>query len=105
MKAKTNQDVFATIISGLGISAEKYPSISFPIAVDLLYYNNPDGSVRCIWSKGEWMNKIHRVLSSLGWQNALPDRLVLYTDVPTATFLHMQWQQHKTLLFGANVQQ
>jgi hypothetical protein len=102
MKAKTNHDVFSTVISGLGISAEKHPSVSFPIAVDLLYYDNPDGSVRCIWPKGEWMKKVHGLLSSLGWQNAMPGRLVLYTDVPTATLLHMQWQRNKSLLFGTN---
>lgn len=89
MKSYNNSHVFATVTSGLGISAEERPSVYTPIAVNLLYSNNPDGSVQCIWSKGEWMKKMHRLLFSLGWQNALPGRLVLYTDVPTATFLHM----------------
>jgi hypothetical protein len=97
MNSNNNSHVFATVIAGLGISAEERPSIYSPIAVNLLYSNNPDGSVRFIWSKGDWMKKLHRLLFSLGWQKALPGGLVLYTDVPTATFLRMQCQQNKTI--------
>ena len=97
MKSNSTPEVFATIISGLGISAEQQPSVYSPIAVNLLYSNNPDGSVRLIWSKGEWMKKMHQVLFSLGWQKALPGRLVLYTDVPTATFVRMQCEHNRTI--------
>jgi len=99
MKSNHNPQVFATVISGLGISAEEKPSMYSPIAVNLLYSNSPDGSVRCIWSKGSWTTKAQRLLSTLGWQNALTDILVLYTDVPTATFLRMKWQQNNTIIF------
>jgi|SRR5690349_11475866 len=101
MKSNYNSQVFATVIKGLGIAAEEKPSIYSPIAVNVLYSNQPDGSVRCIWSKSEWIKKLHRVLSTLGWQNALTGKLVLYTDVPTATLLQMKWQQNKTIIFSA----
>jgi hypothetical protein len=97
MKSSNNAHVFATVINGLGISAEERPSVYSPIAVNLLYSNNADGSVRCIWSKGDWMKKLHQVLFSLGWQKALPGKLVLYTDVPTATFVRMQCQHNTTI--------
>jgi hypothetical protein len=97
MKSNNNSHVFAAVIAGLGISAQEQPSMCSPIAVNLLYSNNPDGSVRFIWSKGDWMKKLHRVLFSLGWQKALPGGLVLYTDVPTATFLRMQCQHNTTI--------
>ena len=97
MNSTHHSHLVATVITGLGISAQEKPSIYNPIAVDLLYSNNPDGSVRCIWSKGEWIKKLHMLLSSLGWQKALTGRLVLYTDVPTATILHMKWQQNKVI--------
>ena len=99
MKSNENRQLFATVTSALGISAEEKPSVSSPIAIKLLYSNSPDGSIRCTWSKGEWLNRFHGLLSSLGWQNALPGRLVLYTDVPTATFLQMKWQQNKSIIF------
>lgn len=100
MKSNNNSQVFATVIKGLGIAAEENPSIYSPIAVNLLYSNQPDGSIRCIWSKNEWIKKFHSVLSRLGWQNALTDKMVLYIDVPTATLLQMKWQQHKTIIFS-----
>jgi hypothetical protein len=96
MKSVNNSNIFAAVISGLGISAEEKPSIYSPIAVNVLYRNRPDGSVRFIWSKGEWMEKLHSLLSSLGWQYALTGTLVLYTDVPTVTSLQMKWQQNRS---------
>lgn len=99
MKSNHASDVFATVIKGLGISAEEKPSVKTPIAVNLLYSNYPDGSVHCKWSKNEWIGKFHRLLHGLGWQNALRDNLVLYTDVPTATFLQMKWKENKMITF------
>jgi hypothetical protein len=112
MRPNTKPSLVASIIRDTGIVVADQPSVNYPIAVNLFYLNNADGSVRCIWAKGnrrpgfltsrrrqsvkaKLEANLHRLLLNLGLTGVLPyDRLILYADVPTATYLQKQWSSN-----------
>ncbi len=98
MKTNTNPALVVSIIRDSGIIASDKPSVNYPIAVNLFYCNNSDGSVRWIWPKGNRVagfSPIDRLCIALGLESVLSyGRLVLYTDVPTATYLQNQWRMN-----------
>jgi hypothetical protein len=109
MRNIRNNSHIRTILRHTGISFKNSPSIDFPIPVPVFYRNKPDGTVNWFWPKGNrqtafsklyhrstWMKKwatyIYSFCFSFGLENFLADgTLVLYTDLPTATYLKLQW--------------
>jgi hypothetical protein len=93
-----------------GITVKNSPSIDHPIPVAVFYRNHPDGTVSWFWPKGnrqtalsefcsrgsnivKWTSSVYSLCFALGLESLLAHgRLVLYTDLPTATYLQQQWE-------------
>lgn len=98
-----------SLIRNSGLVVTKSPSIDHPIAISLSYRNNPDGSLCWLWPQGgkdaifskfDNINSLKdkliasygKVLFALGLGNVLAHgKLVLYADVPTATYITRRW--------------
>lgn len=110
---KTNKDlsIIQSVIHNAGLVLVNAPSVNHPIGVTLFYFNNPDGSVGWFWPKGnrtiafskwfsggtlhaKWTLRLHQLLFALGLEGIFAHgRLMLYADLPTATYLARQWQR------------
>jgi hypothetical protein len=102
--------VIQSIIHESGITVMANPSIDHPIPVPVFYRNSPNGSVCQLWPKGNSQAGLFRngsgsredLLSGLqkyfllrGFDRWLAHgRLVLYADLPTATYLQSQWRRN-----------
>ena len=111
MRNIRNLSRIKSIIRHSGISLKNSPSINFPIPVAVVYRNNSDGTVSWFWPKGnrqtalsrfcghdsrmvKWTSVIYNLFFSLGLEKFLAHgRLVIYTDLPTATYLEHQWSR------------
>jgi hypothetical protein len=106
MKTIPHHSISQSIVRELGATVTNRPSIDHPIPVSVFYRNNPDGSVGWIWPKGnrnaefpgitglseKWTDLVRTLFFSVGLEGLLAHgRLVLYADLPTATYLQKQW--------------
>lgn len=110
MRNIRNLSRIRTIIRHSGITVKNSPSIDHPIPVAVFYRNNSDGTVNWFWPKGnrqtafsklysrgshhiKWTLAIYSILFALGLEGFLAHgKLVVYTDLPTATYLQQQWK-------------
>lgn len=110
MKSNNNKNLLESIIRDSGIVAVNSPSIHHPIPVALFYRHNPDGSVRWLLPKGDsqadlstshnavslkakLIPKLFKVFFVLGLGAFVAHgKLVLYTDLPSATYIQNQWK-------------
>ena len=83
-----------SMIRHAGFTVKNAPSIDHPIPVAVFYRNNPDGTVSWFWPKGNRQTALSkfsgmsRIFFSLGLESFLAHgRVVIYTDLPTATNL------------------
>ena len=99
-----------SIIYESGITVMANPSIDHPIPVPVFYRNSPNGTVCQLWPKGNsqaglfqksdgskenWLPGFQKFLFLIGFDWFLAHgRLVLYTDLPSATFLQRQWRRN-----------
>jgi hypothetical protein len=105
MKTSIHPAFITSVLRDLGISATDKPSIDSPIAVNLFYSKNTQGAIRFICPKTDFMAKIHSLLLSLGWGRALAyGKMVLYTDLPTATYLQVKWTNTTLMMTAGNSQ-
>lgn len=111
MRNIRNLSRIKTIIRHSGIALKNSPSVDHPIPVAVFYRNNPDGSVSWFWPKGnkqtalskfysrgsglvKWTTAMYNLFFDLGLENFLAHgKLVVYTDLPTATYLQHQWRR------------
>jgi hypothetical protein len=109
MRNIRNLSRIKTMIRHSGITLKNSPSIEHPIPVAVFYRNNPDGTVSWFWPKGnretalskfynrgsrmvKWAASVYSLCFALGLESLLAHgRLVVYTDLPTATYLQQQW--------------
>lgn len=112
MRNIRNLSRIKTLIRRSGIVLKNAPSIDHPIPVAVFYRNNPDGTVHGFWPKGNretafsaltrrssrvitWTLRVYSLFLALGLEGWLAHgRLVVYTDLPTATYLQQQWRSH-----------
>lgn len=108
MRNIRNLSRIKTMIRHAGFTLKNSPSIDHPIPVAVFYRNNPDGSVGWFWPRGNrqtalsrlydrsslavsWRSRVYNIFFALGLEGFLAHgKLVVYTDLPTATDL----QQH-----------
>ena len=103
MKPSINPAFITSLLRDLGISATDQPSIHSPIAVNLFYSKNTEGAIRFICPKTDFMARIHNLVLSLGWGRALAyGKMVLYTDLPTATYLQVKWTNTTLFMTAGN---
>lgn len=111
MRNIRNLSRIKAIIRHSGITVKNSPSIDHPIPVAVFYRNNPDGTVSWFWPKGnrqtalskfysrdsrvvKWTSGMYNLFFDLGLESFLAHgRLILYTDLPTATYLRVQWRR------------
>jgi hypothetical protein len=111
MRNIRNLSRIKSIIRHSGITVKNSPSIDHPIPVAVYYRNNSDGTVSWFWPKGnrqtalstfysrssrivKWTFAVYSLCFALGLESFLAHgRLVLYTDLPTATYLQQQWRR------------
>ncbi len=109
MRNIRNLSRIKSIIRHSGITVKNSPSVDHPIAVAVYYRNNSDGTVSWFWPKGnkqtalskfysqdsrmvKWTSGMYSLFFTLGLESFLAHgRLVIYTDLPTATFLQQHW--------------
>jgi hypothetical protein len=109
MRNIRNLSRIKTIIRHSGITVKNSPSVDHPIPVAVFYRNSPDGTVSWFWPKGnrltalskmyshssrnvKWASAVYGVVFQLGLESFLAHgKVVLYTDLPTATYLRLQW--------------
>jgi hypothetical protein len=114
MRNIRNLSRIKSIIRHSGISLKNSPSIDHPIPVAVFYRNKSDGTVSWFWPKGnrqtalskfcsnhsrieKWTTGMYNLCFFLGLERYLAHgRLVIYTDLPTATFLQQQWGRDQT---------
>jgi hypothetical protein len=105
MKSAISSSVVGAIIGKSGVITATVPSLNHPIAVKFFYRHNSDGSIRWIWPAGgqqlanttilnmqsvgnKWFHRAQGLFFTLGLPAFFSHgKLVLYADVPTATFL------------------
>jgi len=110
MRNIRNLSRIRTTIRHSGVSLKNAPSIDFPIPVTVFYRNKPDGTVNWFWPKGNrqtafskvynkgsrslrWTLAVYSIFFALGMEGFLAHgRLTIYTDLPTATYLKLQWK-------------
>lgn len=112
MSTHPHLSLIQTITRNLGITVTPDPSVEHPIPVPLFFRNNPDGTLGWLWPKGSrlpgfpglphihlpenrWKAGLQKTLFTLGLTSFVAHgRLVVYTDVPTATYLQQQtWRR------------
>jgi hypothetical protein len=111
MRNIRNLSSIKSIIRHSGINVKNSPSIDHPIPVAVFYRNNPDGSVSWFWPKGnrqtalskyygrgshieKWTSSVYSICTALGLESLLAHgKLVLYADLPSATYLQQQWRR------------
>ena len=111
MRNIRNLSRIKSIIRHSGITVKNSPSIDHPIPVAVFYRNNSDGTVSWFWPKGNrqtalskfygrgtstvnWTLSVYSIFFALGMESFLAHgRLILYTDLPTATYLQHQWKR------------
>jgi hypothetical protein len=109
MRNIRNLSRIKSIIRHSGLSIKNRPSIEHPIAVTLFYRNNADGTVGSFWPKGnrltafselycrrsvKWIVSVYATFFALGLEGFLAHgRLVVYADLPTATYLQQLWKR------------
>ncbi len=109
MRNIRNLSHIKSIIRHSGITVKNSPSVDHPIAVAVYYRNNSDGTVSWFWPKEtgrrpyskfynqdsrmvKWTSGMYSLFFTLGLESFLAHgRLVIYTDLPTATFLQQHW--------------
>lgn len=95
MRNIRNLSRIKSLIRHAGITVKNFPSIDHPIPVAVFYRNKPDGTVSEFWPKGNRqtaVSKNHHLFFALGLESLLAHgKLVIYTDLPTATYLQQQW--------------
>lgn len=112
MRNIRNLSRIKSIIRNSGITVKNSPSVDHPIPVAVFYRNNADGTVSWFWPKGnrqtaltslyshgsrsvKWVSGVYNAAFSLGLEGLLAHgKLVLYTDLPTATYLQHQWTRN-----------
>ncbi|MEO8583263.1 MAG: hypothetical protein ABI415_05670 [Flavitalea sp.] len=110
MRNIRNLSRIKSIIRHSGITVKNAPSMDHPIPVAVFYLNKSDGTVGGFWPKGnretalssfysrgsrivKWTFGVYSLCLALGLERLLADgKLVLYTDLPTATYLQHQWR-------------
>ena len=111
MRNIRNLSRIKSIIRHSGITVKNSPSIDHPIPVAVFYRNNSDGMVSWFWPKGNRQTALSKFYSrssrivkltlgvysiffALGLESFLAHgRLIIYTDLPTATYLQQQWRR------------
>lgn len=100
MRNIRNMSRIKSAIRHAGFSVKNFPSIDHPIAVRVFYRNKADGTVSWFWPKGNRQTAlskfygVYKILFALGLESFLAHgRLVVYTDLPTATYLQQQWKR------------
>ncbi|HLA53325.1 MAG TPA: hypothetical protein VK618_08465 [Flavitalea sp.] len=109
MRNIRNLSHIKSIIRHSGITVKNSPSIDHPIPVAVFYRNNPDGTVGWFWPKGnmqtalskfysrgtrivKWTAGVYSLCFALGLESFVAHgKLILYADLPTATYLQQQW--------------
>ncbi|MBL7698038.1 MAG: hypothetical protein JNK79_07760 [Chitinophagaceae bacterium] len=110
MSTHPHLSLIQTITRNLGITVTPNPSVEHPIPVPLFFRNNPDGTLGWLWPKGgrmphfpgfpnltDWNDKrkygLQKLLFSLGLDKLIAHgRMVVYADLPTATYLQ-HWRR------------
>ena len=109
MRNIRNLSRIKTIIRQSGITIKNCASLDCPIAVTVFYRNNADGTVGSFWPKGnrltafsklycrrsfKWIVRVYTAFYALGLEGFLAHgRLVVYADLPTATYLQQLWKR------------
>jgi hypothetical protein len=100
MRNIRNLSRIKTLIRHAGFSVKNTPSIDHPIAVAVFYRTKPDGTVGWFWPKGNRqlalskLSRVSKFFFNLGFETFIADgRLVIYTDLPTATDLRFQFME------------
>src|SRR5687768_14465371 len=101
-----------SVIVNSGFIVVKSPSIDYPIPVALSYRNNPDGSLQWLFPEGSTCSdfsrfymsaanrthvktKLNSLLLALGLVKLIAHgRTIMYTDLPTATYINTQWKRN-----------
>jgi len=106
MRNIRNLSSIKSIIRHSGITVKNSPSVDHPIPVAVFYRNNSDGTVSLFWPKGNketalsefyghGSRTVYNIFFALGLESLLAHgRLILYTDLPTATYLQLQWKRN-----------
>ncbi|MEP7257744.1 MAG: hypothetical protein ABI687_05140 [Flavitalea sp.] len=110
MRNIRNLSRIKSIIRYSGLTVKNSASVDYPIAVAVFYRNGSDGTVSRFWPKGnrqtalsmfcssgsrivKWTVAVYSLCFALGLESFLAHgKLVLYTDLPTATYLRNQWE-------------
>jgi hypothetical protein len=106
MRNIQNLSLIKSIIRHSGVTVKNSPSVEHPIPVAVFYRNNSDGTISWFWPKGnketalpEFYGRgsrtVYNLFFALGLESFLAHgRLILYTDLPTATYLQLQWKRN-----------
>lgn len=112
MRNIRNLSRIKSIIRHAGFTVKNAPSIDHPIPVAVYYRNASDGTLSWFWPKGNrqtalsklyergsrglnWTSAVYSLFFSLGLESFLAHgRLMIYTDLPTATYLQQLWKSN-----------
>lgn len=109
MRDIRNLSRIKSIIRHSGIIVKNSPTVDHPIPVAVFYLNKADGTVGGFWPKGNRQTAlsacyrsgsrmlkltlgIYSLCFALRLESVLAHgKFVVYTDLPTATYLQQQW--------------
>lgn len=106
MRNIRNLSHIKTIIRHAGLTVKNSPSIDHPIPVAVFYRNTSQGTVSWFWPRGNRQTALakfchssrtlavfYSLVFTLGLEGILAHgKLVVYTDLPTATYLQQLWK-------------